>query len=256
MARLQCLSSLGSERHSRSFKTSSEDDSYESGLSVREEIRFRVSQMDEERRKTNQRIVKLRQKIESRRLGVAKIIESLGLVVNQRNAPPPSLAQLRSAVKSLEERKRACQRELDECIRSDAYCLGRELEADVIDGHCEYMRLHRCLSDAKQYEVVIGKDVDEAKRRLAEKETDRSEIDEMTQAIERMQRALAECKDREELGEGESEETVANEISRLDSTLSAEKMSAATAMDNERESSRLLREVASAAEERLRAAMK
>ena len=77
MARLQCL--CLSDRHSRSFKTSSEDDSYDSGLSVREEIRFRVSQLDEERRKTNMRVVKLRQKIESRRVGVNNIIASLGL---------------------------------------------------------------------------------------------------------------------------------------------------------------------------------
>ena len=254
MARLQCL--CLSDRHSRSFKTSSEDDSYDSGLSVREEIRFRVSQLDEERRKTNMRVVKLRQKIESRRVGVNNIIASLGLVLNQRNAPPPSLAQLRNAIQSLEQRKKSCERELEECLRSDAYCIGRELEADVIDGHCEYTRLKKRLEDVSQYEEVIRRDIDEARRRLKGIERDRQEIEEMRQSIEVMQKELAGYDTKAELADDEGEEAITSDIGRLDETLSAERMSASTAMDSVRESTELLSKVAREAEERIRAAMK
>lgn len=183
----------------------------------------------EEKKKLQQRIVKMRKRIAIRKNTSARIISSLGFVVDQRNAPPPTITAMKTAIPKLMRMKESFNAELMAILESDAHYHCQELESDVVATYEEYQRLHVELKNAEDAESQISDDLTKAKKILSMSEIQQQEIDQMKTEIDEKLGELMKLRTNIRL-ENITESSLRDDISRIANGISAEEMSTSHAI--------------------------
>jgi hypothetical protein len=214
-----------------------------------------MAEMRKEQQIIQQKATKLRQRISARNQNLTSILASVGLPANSDSVP--SLVLLRQTLAKLETRKQEAESNLSAILTGDAFCLARELEADLITAYEESRRLRECLEEVQEYDEILCGDFVAARDRLR---SDGFPIDvkSIKQDIASMERDLNEIRGRRDLS-GDCDlttEQIRNRIAQLTSTLSAERCSTATAVDLEQRSASQLRNLERGALTRLEQAMR
>jgi hypothetical protein len=219
---------------------------------VAEEIDRRIAEMDLETKKTRQKISQMRHRIFVRQQALSHVIESVGLAKTQH--VPISIAALTQAVTVLKGRIESSQAELLEVLDSDEFCHAQELESDLVTGYEESQRLQQCLKDVMKYEADVTNDLEIARSKLATKIDFRpiqAEIEEMRHKLAEIEEIKHNAPDRPLPSEAE----IRRRIESLEGTLGAETMAAKKALELQVESATTLTNTATAASQRIRAAI-
>lgn len=183
----------------------------------------------EEKKKLQQKIVKMRKRIAGQRSNTAMIISSLGFTINQRNAPPPTLTALKTGVQKLTAMKEALNNELRAILESDAHCHCQELESDVVATYEEYHRLQSEFEKTKECEKQISEDIATAKQMLETCEMQQMEIEQMKTEIDEKLRELIKLRTSRKV-ENLTESALREDILKISSVISAEEMSTSHAI--------------------------
>lgn len=183
----------------------------------------------EEKKKVQQKIVKMRMRIATRRNAVAKIVSSMGFVIDQRNAPPPTVTLMKTSIHKLVHMKELHMAELKAILESDAHFQCEELESDVLSAYEEYLRLHDEVENIRECNKQISDDISKAKKMLSLSQVQQAEIDQMKIEIDDKINELKQIASNRSL-DNVTESSLREDIMKLTSRISAEELATSQAL--------------------------
>jgi hypothetical protein len=220
--------------------------------SVADDIQRRITEMNRGTQKYRQKISQMRNRISTRHQSLSGILASLGFPQSR-----PSVPSLTRAISELEARIASGTKELTAILGSEAFTSACALESKIHLSQEESDKLNEAIREAEEDMAAALHDLEAAKGRLAStlgKSTIRDTkagIATLTQNFGEQHKRTLNATDMLV----ESDDEINARIQSLEGTLYAERMSASRAHELEQESAVTLREVASDAGQRIRAAL-
>ena len=202
-----------------------------------EDAKEKIKIIEIESKQTRLKIQKTRQRISSRNGKIAEIMKNLGI---DPNSTP---AMLKVALDTLQSRKESLAKQLENIRQRDEYFQLKEKESDVLCLFEENERLTKEMEKAREYEEVLRNDIsyaiefrNNAKKMAQELEKIKSDVEKLKSQLSSNKSKSAKFIPKNLL----SKEALINEIKHLESTLTAERVSATKSEEIERQGNNVL----------------